>query len=58
MACLKKELGNPRLSTELVYLDRLEDQMKATLSDMVPDQDDKIEPDLDIYQEMGESYGS
>lgn len=54
VACLKKELGNPRLPTELDYLKELKEQMSATLSDMVPDQNnDLVEMDLSHYNGMG-----
>lgn len=44
--CLKKETGNPRIEVELQTLEQYRTQMLETLSNMVPDQDDKIEQDL------------
>lgn len=53
VACLKKELGNPRLTVEQLYLEELKQQMHATLSDMVPDQvGDIIEQDQGHYMEF------
>jgi len=51
--CLKKELGNPRLGIEVETLRELKEQMLSTLSNMVPDQDDTIQPDVGHYQDMG-----
>lgn len=50
--CLKKELGNPRYAPEKMKLDELREQTISTLSNMVPDQDDKLELDTEIYQDM------
>lgn len=50
--CLKKELGNPRLGLEIAKLNELKEQMTSTLSEMVPDGDDNIVPDLGIYEDM------
>lgn len=52
--CLKKEPGNPRLLPEVEALKELKEQMLSTLSNMVPDQDDTIEPDMTHYMDMGE----
>jgi hypothetical protein len=50
VACLKKELGNPRIGIEDAYLKELRQQMSDTLADMVPDQlGDLIEFDMDHY---------
>lgn len=49
--CLKKEIGNPRIQVEVETLLKMEKQMLETLSNMVPDQDDKIEQDLSYYEE-------
>jgi hypothetical protein len=49
--CLKKEVGNPRIQIEVQTLLKVEQQMLETLSNMVPDQDDKIEQDLTSYEE-------
>jgi hypothetical protein len=51
--CLKKELGNPRLTEEKAKLEFLRAQMHETLAEMVPDQDDGIEKDLEFYYDMG-----
>jgi hypothetical protein len=50
--CLKKELGNPRITEEKAKLEFLRTQMHDTLSEMVPDQDDNIEKDLEFYHDM------
>ena len=55
--CLKKELGNPRLTAELQKLDQLNKQVLETLSNMVPDQQDTIEKDLSMYQEQNTDSG-
>jgi hypothetical protein len=58
VACLKKELGNPRLAVELQYLEQLKEQLHGTLSDMVPDQlGDMVEMDLDHYAESSSGEG-
>lgn len=50
VACLKKELGNPRIGIEDAYLKELREQMSGTLADMVPDQlGDIIEVDDSHY---------
>lgn len=54
--CLKKELGNPRITAELGKLDELRKQVLETLSNMVPDQDDEIEKDLSAYDDMTGEY--
>lgn len=48
--CLKKEKLNPMLPAEKADLDALRIQMVATLTEMVPDQNDEIEKDVDIYR--------
>lgn len=50
--CLKKELGNPRLTDEKEKLKELRLQVLETLSNMVPDQEDKIEQDMSSYIEQ------
>lgn len=50
--CLKKEIGNPRIQPELARLEEFRNQMLSTLSNMVPDQRDKIEMDTEIYGEI------
>ena len=55
--CLAKELGNPRVDIERARLTEIKDQMISTLTNIVPDQDDKIEKDLSSYidqDEMGD----
>lgn len=49
VSCLKKELGNPRLESEMMRLKEMEQQVVDTLSNMVPDQDDTVEQDLSHY---------
>lgn len=48
--CIKKEKLNTMLPVELGKLEVVQNQMIATLTEMVPDQDDEIEKDLDIYR--------
>lgn len=57
--CLAKELGNPRIQREEAKLEALRQQVIDTLSEMTPDQDDKIEKDVGSYydQDLGLSSG-
>jgi len=57
--CLAKELGNPRIEREMMKLQELKTQVIDTLSEMVPDQDDKLEKDINSYydQDLGEVTG-
>lgn len=48
--CYEKE-GHPNLPKALADLKRLEDLMIETLSTMVPDNDNEVEPDLGHYEE-------
>jgi hypothetical protein len=50
--CLSKELGNPRIAAESIKLDKMKEQVIATLSNRVPDQDDRMEADTSSYQEQ------
>lgn len=50
--CLKKEPNNPRFETEKAELDGYIVAMEAALSNMIPDQEDLIEVDANIYWEM------
>lgn len=50
--CLDKEIGNPRLQKAMAKLQVLQEQMQSTLSNMVPDQEDKIEMDRSSYVEQ------
>jgi len=50
--CLKKETGNPRLTAEIIRLGELKAQMIETLTNMVPDEQDKLEPDFSFEMEM------
>jgi hypothetical protein len=50
--CVKKEVGNPRLQIEVETLLEIKKQMLETLSNMVPDQDDKVEQDLSSYMDQ------
>jgi hypothetical protein len=50
--CLKKEPNNPRFETEKAELDGYISAMEDALSNMIPDQEDLIEVDADIYWEM------
>lgn len=52
VACLSKELGNPRLMIEVKKLEVIQEQVYDTLSNMVPDQDDTIEKDLSSYADQ------
>jgi hypothetical protein len=52
--CLRKEIGNPRLQTEMLILDQVKAQVLETLSNMVPDQNDELEKDTSIYEDMNE----
>lgn len=54
--CLKKEIGNPRLSIEQISLESMQKQMTETLTNMVPDGDDEIEPDYGHYIEQGADF--
>lgn len=49
--CYLKE-GHPNYQMEVQMLEQQRALMQATLSEMVPDADDEIEPDLRIYSEM------
>ncbi len=44
--------GHPLLGAAAANLDKQRALMEATLSAMVPDADNEIEPDLDLYEEM------
>jgi hypothetical protein len=56
--CLKKEIGNPRLTPEMAKLEVLTAQVHATLSDMTPDGEDMLEMDTSSYDEQGSlGYG-
>jgi hypothetical protein len=50
--CLSKELGNPRIAVEQAKLLAMKEQVIATLSNRVPDQDDRMEADTSSYQEQ------
>lgn len=50
--CLDKEIGNPRLQKAMAKLQVLQEQMQSTLSNMVPDQEDKLEMDMSSYVEQ------
>lgn len=49
---LGKDSGNPKFLDAKAKLDELEAEMITTLSDMIPDDDNEIEPDLSAYAEM------
>lgn len=51
--CLKKELGNPRLQSEMDKLKDMREQVLETLANMVPDQEDLIEKDMSAYSDQG-----
>jgi hypothetical protein len=55
--CLLKEIGNPRLQAEAMKLEKIKEQVISTLSSMVPDEDDKLEKDMEAYAEMDMSEG-
>lgn len=50
--CLSKEPGNPRFEKEIGKLEMMKGEMEDALSNMVPDQEDLVEADTDIYREM------
>lgn len=50
--CLEKEPGNPGLGDAQKETVRLREQMLATLSEMVPDNQNQIEMDMSHYEEM------
>jgi len=52
VSCLGKEVGNPRLPLEQARLADLQQQMISTLTEMVPDQRNEIEPDFSFEKEM------
>lgn len=56
VACLKKELGNPRLATEQNYLEELRQQMHSTLSEMVVDGENGLEMDFGHYNDSDTGY--
>lgn len=47
--CVKKEKLNPTIKDEEDKLQKLRELMIETLTEMVPDQDDRIEADFDAY---------
>lgn len=49
--CFEKD-GDPRLSGAYEILQQQRKQMVDTLAEMIPDQDNEIEPDFSSYQEM------
>jgi hypothetical protein len=55
--CLMKEMGNPRLQADMKKLEMLQAQVVSTLSNMVPDEDDKLEKDMEAYADMDMSEG-
>lgn len=54
--CLKKELGNPRVEVEYNKLKEMEAHVESTLANMVPDQDDTIQPDVSHYQQASNGW--
>lgn len=53
VSCLGKEPGNPRLAIEGSRLNQLQDQMIATLTEMIPDQrGDLIEVDYELVRDI------
>lgn len=50
--CYEKEQGNPNLQKAMADLEQQRGQMTSTLSSMVPDAANEIEPDLSGYTEM------
>ena len=54
VSCLKKELGNNRIVAEQSYLEELRQQMHATLSEQVVDEDNMLESDMSHYSDMSD----
>lgn len=50
--CYEKEQGNPNLQKAVADLEQQRAQMTSTLSSMVPDAMNEIEPDLSMYTEF------
>jgi hypothetical protein len=50
--CYEKEVGHPNLQKAMLDLEQQRSQMQSTLTGMVPDADNEIEPDLRLYEEM------
>ncbi len=50
--CYEKEQGNPNIQKAREDLEQQRAQMTSTLSSMVPDADNGIEPDMSAYEEM------
>jgi hypothetical protein len=50
--CLKKELGNVRVSEEKEMLLKIEQQMIDTLAEMTPDEDNEVQADTRFYEEI------
>lgn len=51
--CLKADLGNPLLAPMMQELERIRKVMVDTLTDLVHDTDNTIEPDFSHYRDMG-----
>lgn len=49
---LDKDVGDPRLAKAAAQLKQQREQMIDTLTNMEPDNDDEVEPDLSHYEEM------
>ncbi len=49
---LDKDVGDPRFTKAVVQLKQQREQMIDTLTNMEPDNDDEVEPDLSHYDEM------
>ena len=49
---LDKDVGDPRLAKAAAQLKQQREQMIDTLTNMEPDNDDEVEPDLSHYDEM------
>lgn len=49
---IQEKEGHPNLTLSLQILESLRNQMKTTLRDMVPDQENQIEMDVSAYEEM------
>jgi hypothetical protein len=53
MKCrIQEKEGHPNMATSFQILESLRNQMRDTLRDMVPDQENQIELDMSTYEEM------
>lgn len=50
--CLQKDVGNPRMQTAVIDLERERKKMVETLSNMVPDEDTTLQQDVSFYSDF------